>query len=110
MLAATATRLFSTFAAMTAPCSVKAKGSLRRPPHLELDVADCDIKFLNSSTGIMLPISAIAWFRPMHIELWNRYPLHYPPCVSLQRKQPQLREVRKKHYAPRMNACQLKSC
>lgn len=33
MLAATATGLFSTFAAMTAPCSVKAKGSLRRPPH-----------------------------------------------------------------------------
>ena len=34
-------------ASMTAPCPVKACGSLRRPPHL--DVTDCDIKFSNSS-------------------------------------------------------------
>src|SRR6516162_6555036 len=48
MLAATAIGLLSTVAAMTAPSSVNANGSFRRPPHRELDVANCDIKILNS--------------------------------------------------------------
>jgi hypothetical protein len=34
--------------AMTAPCSVKAHGSFRKPPCPELDIAFCDIKSLIS--------------------------------------------------------------
>jgi hypothetical protein len=40
--------LLSTLAAMSAPCSVKTKGSLRLPPHPELDVAGCDFKLPSS--------------------------------------------------------------
>ena len=32
-----------------APCSVKAQGSLRRPPCPGLDVTDCDLKSAHSS-------------------------------------------------------------
>lgn len=35
-------------AAITTPCSVKACGSFRRPPQLDLDVAKCDFKSANS--------------------------------------------------------------
>jgi len=63
---ATASGLFNTIAAMMEPCSVKAKGSLRRPPWdavancdqfgvtasafatVKLEVANCDFKFSNS--------------------------------------------------------------
>ena len=38
-----------TFAAMSAPCSVKASGGFRRPPHPELDAAKCNFKSSNSS-------------------------------------------------------------
>jgi hypothetical protein len=44
MLTSTAERLFSTVAAVIAPCSVKANGSLRRPPRRGFDVAICIIK------------------------------------------------------------------
>lgn len=33
---------------MSAPCSVKANGGFRRPPHPELDVAKCNFKSSNS--------------------------------------------------------------
>ena len=49
MLAATAIGVFSTLAAITAPCSVNTSGSFRRPPQLELDVANCNFKSANSS-------------------------------------------------------------
>jgi hypothetical protein len=32
---------------MMAPCSVKAKGGYRRPPHPDLEVANCDLKMAN---------------------------------------------------------------
>jgi hypothetical protein len=35
-------------AAMIAPCSVKARGSFRKPPWPELDIAFCDIKSVTS--------------------------------------------------------------
>jgi hypothetical protein len=46
MLACTAVVLDRTLASISAPCSVKTQGNLRRPPHL--DVAYCDIKLLHS--------------------------------------------------------------
>ena len=46
--AATAIGVLRTLAAITTPCSVKARGSLRRPPQIELDVANCNFKFANS--------------------------------------------------------------
>ena len=46
-LASTATGLFKTLASIIAPCSVKTHGNFRRPP-CELDVANCDFKFVNS--------------------------------------------------------------
>src|SRR6266513_2227751 len=49
MLISTARGLFRTVAAMIAPCSVKASGSLRRPPRPRFDVAFCNIKPANSS-------------------------------------------------------------
>ena len=45
----TARGVFSTVAAVMAPCSVKASGSFRRPP--QLDVANCDFKSANSVGG-----------------------------------------------------------
>ena len=41
--------LLRTFAAMMAPCSVKAIGGFRLPPWLELEVAFCIFKFAASS-------------------------------------------------------------
>src|ERR1039458_10417218 len=41
---ATARGLLSTVAAIRAPCSVKAKGKVRRPPRPAFDIANCDIK------------------------------------------------------------------
>lgn len=40
---------FNTFAAITTPCSVKARGMFRRPPCPELEVAICDFKFSYSA-------------------------------------------------------------
>jgi hypothetical protein len=39
-----------------APCSVKASGSLRRPPRPLFDVAFCNIKDENSSADILKAI------------------------------------------------------
>ncbi len=39
---------FNTLDSIKTPCSVKTRGSFLRPP--QLDVANCDIKFLNSSS------------------------------------------------------------
>jgi len=36
-------------ASITAPCSVKAFGNLRRPPWAKLEVANCDLKSAVSS-------------------------------------------------------------
>jgi hypothetical protein len=49
MLICTARSLFSMFAAMIAPCSVKAKGSVRLPPRPFFDIAICDVKASCSS-------------------------------------------------------------
>ena len=46
MLISTARSLLRTEDNMATPCSVKANGNLRRPPHL--DVTDCDFKLENS--------------------------------------------------------------
>jgi hypothetical protein len=48
MLISTAFGELRTEAAMSAPCSVNTVGRLRVPPHLPLDVADCDIKWADS--------------------------------------------------------------
>jgi hypothetical protein len=50
MLASIARRLFKTFASITAPCSVKAKGGERRPPRPSFEVADRDLKRRHSAS------------------------------------------------------------
>ncbi len=48
MLTSIARRLRSTLESIATPCSVKTRGSLRLPP-CELEVTNCDFKFLASS-------------------------------------------------------------
>jgi len=62
-LISTAPGLFSTVAAMMAPCSVNASGRFRVPP--QLDVANCDIKLRTSSseTSKMKSAGNLCWFR-----------------------------------------------
>jgi len=50
MLAATATGVFKMLAAMTAPCSVKAIGNVRRPPRPPFEVAICNFKAASSDS------------------------------------------------------------
>jgi hypothetical protein len=38
-------------AAITTPCSVKAHGGVRRPPRPGFDIADCDVKAVNSAAS-----------------------------------------------------------
>lgn len=48
MLTSIARRLRRTIESIATPCSVKARGGYRRPPH-ELEVANCDLKLSNST-------------------------------------------------------------
>lgn len=48
-LICTALGLFKTVAAMSAPCSEKAHGRVRRPPRADFAIADCDSKRANSA-------------------------------------------------------------
>lgn len=40
--------LLRTVDSIATPCSVNANGGIRVPPHVELEVAFCDLKFINS--------------------------------------------------------------
>ena len=46
---ATARGLLSTVAGIKTPCSVKAKGKVRRPPRPAFDISNCDVKPSRSS-------------------------------------------------------------
>jgi len=47
-LTSIARSLLKTADSMETPCSVNARGAFRRPPQPDLDIANCDIKILNS--------------------------------------------------------------
>jgi len=48
---------------MAAPSHVNARGSFLRPPQLELDIADCDIKSLNSARASLNTETAFPFSR-----------------------------------------------
>jgi len=65
MLVWTAVPLRSTFANITAPCSVKTLGSFRRPPRPAFDVANCDFK-VEASPAVsrnMKSVGNLSWLR-----------------------------------------------
>jgi ABC-type sulfate/molybdate transport systems ATPase subunit len=66
-----AAQMFSTEAAMRAPCSVKKRGGVLRPPCPDLGITDCDTKMRNSSrvtineksSGKRFKLRLMAWLK-----------------------------------------------